>query len=240
MSRIIAFFFDVWESLCRFKWADVEYSGMNHRPARAVQLRVDDAPLDGRLTIPPEATALIVLVNGQWGIRYASRETEVAAALRDRGFGTLLVELLTPEEDGDRDSRFAIDLHASRLAGVTDWLDRQHRTADMPRGFLGVGPGVATALRAVSDHGSESGAVVGVDGRADLGADALAATPVPTLLLVDTDRAHLVRSHTEAYDDFDESAHRHVVVRSVVGADGTASTDVVALASDWFRAHLSR
>lgn len=212
---------------------------MNHRSPRAVQLRVDDAVLDGRLTIPSDATALIVLVNGQWGIRYATRETELAAALRDRGFGTLLVELVTQEEDTDRDSRFAIDLHASRLAGVSEWLDRQDRTAELSRGFLGIGPGVATALRATTAHDSEPSAVVGVDGRVDLAADTLAATTVPTLLLVDGDEEHLLGPHTDAYDDLGESSHRHVALRSVAGTGVTATADVVALATDWFQAHLS-
>jgi putative phosphoribosyl transferase len=210
---------------------------MKHRSGRPVELGVGDAVLEGRLTLEPGVRGLVVVVNGDWGVRYASRETEIAESLEREGFGTLVIELLTPDEGADRSNRFATDLLADRLGGVTEWLDSRERTADLDLGLFGVGPGAATVLRAVDGRGTDAGAVVTLDGRVDL-IDGLESRRVPTLLVVDGSNDHLLRSNRRAYRALGPDHHRHVVLWSEDGGSATVSAEAISLAASWFETHL--
>ena len=211
---------------------------MRQGSRRPVQLGVDDAVLEGRLTLGREATGLVVVVNGDWGVRYASRETGIAERLRREGFGTLLIELLTPEEGADRSNRFGIDLLADRLAGVSEWLDRRERTAGLDRGLFGVGPGAATALRAATTRETDVGAVVTLDGRMDL-VDLPEGLTVPTLLVVDGTNGHLLRINRRAYRDLRGEGHRYTVLQSDGRTGDSVSADATSLATNWYETHLT-
>lgn len=210
---------------------------MESRSRRDVRLRVNDAPLEGRLTVPDSATGLVVLVNGGWGVQYASRESKLAVALRRRGFGTLTVGLLTPREDRDRASRFATASQAGRLDGVTDWLDYHDRTAALPRGLLGVGPGAATALRAVERFETGVGAVVGLDGVFD---DCIEEVDVPTLLVLGRRPDRPACSDQQVRRRLDGDNHEIVLARPEDGSRRVAPRRVDPLAGDWFERHLTQ
>ena len=120
----------------------------------------------------------------QGSSRHSTRNRYVAGVLNDAGLGTLLFDLLTPEEELDRANVFDIGLLARRLAEVTGWLRAQPRAAQAAVGYFGASTGAAAALRAAAEPGAGIAAVVSRGGRPDLARPRLAAVTAPTLLIV--------------------------------------------------------
>ena len=141
--------------------------------------------LAGTLVIPTAAFGLIVFAHGSGSSRFSPRNTAVAQALNDRGFATLLFDLLTPREEADRANVFDISLLAERLVDVVQWLGRQEQLiANLPLGLFGASTGAAAALVAAARLPERIGAVVSRGGRPDLSGDALPMVRAPTLLIV--------------------------------------------------------
>jgi putative phosphoribosyl transferase len=147
-------------------------------------VRIPPLGLPGILQIPEGAYALTVFAHGSGSSRLSPRNTLVARALNDRGIGTLLFDLLTPAEEGDRANVFDIPLLAKRLIDAVHWIDHQAPIAKLPLGLFGASTGAAAALVAAAQLGSRVGAVVSRGGRPDLAGNALEKVQAPTLLLV--------------------------------------------------------
>ena len=156
---------------------------MEMRIAKEVAIPVKSITLKGELSVPFNATAIIVFSHGSGSSRFSSRNQMVAAYLRERNFGTLLFDLLTSQEDEDYDNRFNIDLLSSRLIGVTEWLNANPATKDLSVGYFGASTGAASALQAAANLGSV-GAVVSRGGRPDLAMRFVERVEAPTLLIV--------------------------------------------------------
>ena len=156
---------------------------MEMRIAKEVAIPVKSITLKGELSVPLNATAIIVFSHGSGSSRFSSRNQMVAAYLRERNFGTLLFDLLTNQEDEDYDNRFNIDLLSSRLIGVTEWLNANPATKDLSVGYFGASTGAASALQAAANMGSV-GAVVSRGGRPDLAMRFVERVEAPTLLIV--------------------------------------------------------
>ena len=156
---------------------------MEMRIAKEVAIPVKSITLKGELSVPFNATAIIVFSHGSGSSRFSSRNQMVAAYLRERNFGTLLFDLLTNQEDEDYDNRFNIDLLSSRLIGVTEWLNANPATKDLSVGYFGASTGAASALQAAANMGSV-GAVVSRGGRPDLAMRFVERVEAPTLLIV--------------------------------------------------------
>ena len=156
---------------------------MEMRIAKEVAIPVKSITLKGELSVPLNATAIIVFSHGSGSSRFSSRNQMVAAYLRERNFGTLLFDLLTSQEDEDYDNRFNIDLLSSRLIGVTEWLNANPATKDLSVGYFGASTGAASALQAAANLGSV-GAVVSRGGRPDLAMRFVERVEAPTLLIV--------------------------------------------------------
>ena len=156
---------------------------MEMRIAKEVAIPVKSITLKGELSVPLNATAIIVFSHGSGSSRFSSRNQMVAAYLRERNFGTLLFDLLTRQEDEDYDNRFNIDLLSSRLIGVTEWLNANPATKDLSVGYFGASTGAASALQAAANLGSV-GAVVSRGGRPDLAMRFVERVEAPTLLIV--------------------------------------------------------
>src|SRR5213082_4182224 len=103
----------------------------------AVRIPAGRATMDGNLTVPDQAIGLILFAHGSGSSRHSPRNQYVAGILNDAGLGTLLVDLLTPEEEADRANVFDIGLLAGRLAGATSWLRAQPRAAQAVIGYFG-------------------------------------------------------------------------------------------------------
>ncbi|KNB53139.1 alpha/beta family hydrolase [Streptomyces caatingaensis] len=193
--------------------------------------------LDGDLTMPPGAPAVVIFAHGSGSSRHSPRNRAVAATLNRAGLGTLLFDLLTPEEAEDRQKVFAIGFLAGRLAEVTDHMRRE----SVPLCYFGASTGAAAALWAAAD--AEEGGVASVvsrGGRPDLaGTDRLARVEAPTLLLVGgLDQTVL---------DLNRQAATHLTCENrLVVVDGAthlfeepgALETVAELACEWFTDHL--
>jgi putative phosphoribosyl transferase len=153
-----------------------------------VRIALPRVALQGNLTLAPDHLGLIVFAHGSGSSRFSPRNKAVARALNEAHFGTLLFDLLTPQEartdERTHALRFDIDLLANRLIGVTDWLGEQAVTAGIPIGYFGASTGGAAALVAAAARPGRVVAVVSRGGRPDLAGAALARVKTPTLLIV--------------------------------------------------------
>src|SRR5215472_2973499 len=161
------------------------------RPAASAEVlpRAGQVQLAGDLTISEDASSILVFAHGSGSSRHSARNRHVARVLNDAGHGTLLFDLLTPDEEGDRGNVFDIGMLGGRLADVTRWLRAQPRTAGAAIGYFGASTGAAAALWAAAEPGAGIAAVVSRGGRPDLAGSRLSAVTAPTLLIVGGDDA---------------------------------------------------
>jgi putative phosphoribosyl transferase len=140
--------------------------------------------LAGDLCLPESAAGLVVFAHGSGSSRLSPRNRRVAGALNEAGFGTLLLDLLTGEEELDRAKAFDIALLSERLLAVTRWAEGEAELQHLPISYFGASTGAAAALRAAARLGGEIRAVVSRGGRPDLAAGSLEEVVSPTLLIV--------------------------------------------------------
>ena len=165
------------------------------------EIRIPPLGLPGTLRLPKDPTGLVAFAHGSGSSRLSPRNMEVAEALNQAGFGTLLFDLLTPGEDADRANVFDIPLLSERLIQAVRWIDEDPALADLPLGLFGASTGAAAALVAAAHLGKRISAVVSRGGRPDLAGAALEVVHTPTLLIVggndlevlDLNRAALAR-----------------------------------------------
>ena len=165
------------------------------------EIRIPPLDLPGTLRLPREPTGLVAFAHGSGSSRLSPRNMEVAEALNQASFGTLLFDLLTPGEDADRVNVFDIPLLSERLIHAVRWIDEDPALADLPLGLFGASTGAAAALVAAAHLGERVSAVVSRGGRPDLAGAALEGVHTPTLLIVggndlevlDLNRATLAR-----------------------------------------------
>jgi dienelactone hydrolase len=166
---------------------------------REVRITVEGALLPGDLDVPEGALGLVVFAHGSGSSRLSPRNREVASALRASGrLGTLLFDLLTPEEDREYERRFDIPLLTSRLLEVTRWLLGEPTVPRVPLGYFGASTGAAAALGAAAEARSSVDAVVSRGGRPDLAGDALGRVTAPTLLIVGGLDTHVIDLNEDA------------------------------------------
>ena len=155
---------------------------------RAVRIPAAGVILDGDLVVPPNASGIVLFAHGSGSSRHSPRNRLVATTLQTAGYATLLMDLLTPEEDRvDRRTgqfRFDIARLASRLAGAIRWLSDQDETARLPLTLFGASTGAAAALVAAGDAPDRIQLVISRGGRPDLAGDALERVRTRTLLIV--------------------------------------------------------
>jgi len=151
---------------------------------RTVTVEADGITLPGDLAIPEPAIGVVVFAHGSGSSRRSPRNARVAERLQTEGLGTLLFDLLTDDEGGDRDRVFDIELLARRLEGAVGWLRHQPDAGHLPMAFFGASTGAAAALVAVARLASDVASVVSRGGRPDLAGGALEAVTAPTLLIV--------------------------------------------------------
>jgi dienelactone hydrolase len=211
--------------------------------ANAVRVPVAGIHLNGDLATTPACTGLVLFAHGSGSSRHSPRNKFVAHVLERRGFATLLVDLLTPDEDRtDRvtaEHRFDIPLLAERLTAVVDWLRNQRDTARLPAGLFGASTGAAAAVITAADRPHSVAAVVSRGGRPDLAGHALPRVTAPTLLIVGGKDIEVMRVNRAAMAQM----HGRAALEIVDGAthlfeEAGALSTVAELASDWFENHL--
>jgi putative phosphoribosyl transferase len=149
-----------------------------------VQIPVGAVALQGHLHLPEPATGVVVFAHGSGSSRHSPRNRLVAEVLQRAGLGTLLLDLLSPEEELNRANVFDIELLASRLTAATRWLATRTDSASCRVGYFGASTGAGAALWAASELGSDIAAIVSRGGRPDLAKERLPRVKAPTLLIV--------------------------------------------------------
>ena len=158
---------------------------MNPTAEHLACIPVGPVHIEGALALPADAVGIVLFAHGSGSSRHSPRNNHVARVLHAHQLGTLLLDLLTPEEDLDYSQRFDIPLLARRLLAATCWLQAQQQTAALPLAYFGASTGAAAALQAAAELGPAIRALVSRGGRPDLaGPEALARVQCPTLLIV--------------------------------------------------------
>jgi len=200
--------------------------------------------LEGNLAIPDGAHGIVLFAHGSGSSRHSPRNRFVASELQGRGLATLLIDLLTAEEEQvdmrTGHLRFDIGMLAHRLVVTTDWLANQAQTEQLKLGYFGASTGAAAALVAAAERPKRVAAVVSRGGRPDLAGPALPNVAAPTLLIVGGDDGPVIGLNRQAY------ARLHVEKRLeiVPGAShlfeepGTLE-EVARLAGEWFERYLA-
>ncbi|WBB57798.1 alpha/beta fold hydrolase [Streptomyces sp. WMMC500] len=203
----------------------------------SVTLRIAGTELSGDLAVPDEAAGLVLFAHGSGSSRHSPRNQAVAAQLNDRGFGTLLLDLLTPAEDQTdevtREHRFDIALLARRLSGAADWLAA--RISDLPLGLFGASTGAAAALITAAERPELVRAVVSRGGRPDLAGGALAGVRAPVLLLVGGRDDLVIKLNEEAAHELTAPYELRVIPGAThLFPEPGALEEVGAAAAEWF------
>jgi putative phosphoribosyl transferase len=161
-----------------------------------------DVTLEGLLTLPEQTRALVLFAHGSGSSRYSPRNQFVAQVLHEAGLGTLLMDLLTPQEEVQDQItahlRFNIPLLSERVIGATRWLVAFPQTTSLRIGYFGASTGAAAALIAAAELPRQVEAVVSRGGRPDLAGEALARVQAPTLLLVGARDTQVIELNRQA------------------------------------------
>ncbi|HET7228733.1 MAG TPA: dienelactone hydrolase family protein [Longimicrobium sp.] len=213
--------------------------------ARKVSIPAEGVALAGDLALPEDAHGVVLFAHGSGSSRFSARNRYVARELNAAGLGTLLIDLLTREEEAeDRHTahlRFDIGLLADRLAGAIGWLGGQPETRGLPVGLFGASTGGGAALVAAARAPGAVRAVVSRGGRPDLAGEALPRVRAPTLLIVGGDDAPVIAMNRDALARMRPEARARLEI--VPGAShlfeepGTLEA-VAGLAAEWFGRYL--
>jgi dienelactone hydrolase len=209
-----------------------------------VYVKAGRVTLEGNLLIPDGARGVVMFAHGSGSSRFSSRNRYVAEVLRAGGVGTLLIDLLTrDEEDVDMRTahlRFDIGLLADRLVGASEWLAKQAETRALKLGLFGASTGGGAALVAAARVPQRIAAVVSRGGRPDLAGPALPAVQAPTLLIVGGDDGPVIEMNREAYEQM-VCERRMVIVpgASHLFEEPGMIEQVARLAAEWFTQHLA-
>ena len=207
-----------------------------------IHIPVGGATVEGMLEIPDNAVGLALFAHGSGSSRHSPRNNYVAGVLRAAGVGTLLMDLLTPEEDRDYARRFDIALLTQRLLEAARWVAAQDATRDLPLGFFGASTGAAAALDAAAVLGDRARAVVSRGGRPDLANEqALLNVRAPTLLLVGGYDDGVIDLNQLAYDQLHCKKEMVIVPGATHLFEEPGTLEAVATrAAGWFAEHLPK
>jgi putative phosphoribosyl transferase len=197
--------------------------------------------LVGDLVVPESARGLVVFAHGSGSSRHSPRNRQVARALNDRRLATLLLDLLTADEERNRANVFDIALLADRLVAATRWAQREPQLAGLRIGYFGASTGAGAALWAAAELGEEIGAVVSRGGRPDLAAERLGEVRAPVQLIVGAHDEIVLELNEQARTLLQAPAELAVVPRAThLFEEPGALEEVSRLAGEWFQRRLAR
>jgi len=210
-----------------------------------VHVPAGDATLEGELVVPEQASGVVLFAHGSGSSRHSSRNKFVAGALQAVGLATLLIDLLTREEEAiDQHTghlRFDIPLLADRLLAATRWLGEEPSTGALDVGYFGASTGAGAALVAAAAEPERIGAVVSRGGRPDLAGKALSLVRAPTLLIVGGRDLQVLESNRAAMARIPAQTRLEIVPGASHLFEEPGALEVVArLAQDWFLQYLPK
>jgi putative phosphoribosyl transferase len=211
----------------------------------SVRIPTGGVTLEGNLGLSAGASGVVLFAHGSGSGRHSPRNRFVAERLRAAGLGTLLIDLLTEDEERIDDVtahlRFDIGLLADRLVGAIDWLARDTQSAKLPIGLFGASTGAAAALVAAAKRPDNAKAVVSRGGRPDLAGESLAVVRCPTLLIVGGDDDVVIMLNQRAFERLASPVKELVIVPGAghLFEEPGKLEEVARLAADWFARHLT-
>lgn len=212
--------------------------------SRTVRMTCGTVVLEGELATARACSGVVIFAHGSGSGRHSPRNQMVAARLQQRGIATLLLDLLTQEEERvdlhTRHFRFDIPLLAARMVCATRWAAAEPRLSGLPIGYFGASTGSAAALIAAAELGGMVAAVVSRGGRPDLAGDAvLARVSCPTLLIVGGEDHGVIELNEQAFGSLRAAKRLEIVPGATHLFEEPGTLDRVSeLAGDWFREHL--
>ncbi|MBI2896263.1 MAG: DUF5335 family protein [Deltaproteobacteria bacterium] len=210
---------------------------------RSVRVTTDALILDGDLALPPRAEGVVLFAHGEGSDRFSPRNRYVARRLREAGFGTLLVDLLTREEEHidfhTHQYGLDVDLLAGRISSAIGWLARDRETAGLPVGLYGAGTGGAAALVAAAEHAERIRAVVCRSARTDLARSSLAQVCAPTLLVVGSRDEEILAFNRETMTELLTEKKLEVIPGATrLFPEAGALRQLGRVARAWFERHM--
>ncbi len=214
------------------------------REERSVKVSTGLVVLEGNLGIPDDARGIVLFAHGSGSGRHSPRNRYVARRLRQANLATLLIDLLTAEEETidlqTRQHRFDIKLLAGRLVGATDWLTQNPDTRNLRVGYFGASTGAGAALVAAVECPELVAAVVSRGGRPDLAGQALPRVAAPTLLIVGENDLPVIGMNREALEQLHTEKELEIVPGATHLFEETGTLEEVArLAAEWFVRYLN-
>ena len=209
----------------------------------SIVIPVERGQIGADLRVSERAAGLVIFAHGSGSSRFSSRNRAVAEFLETNRFGTLLLDLLTREEESvdtrTREHRFDIDLLGRRVVLATDWAQDRADLRQLPIGYFGASTGAAAALIGAAARPAVARAVVSRGGRPDLAGDALPRVQAPTLLIVGGDDESVIEMNRDAMKQMRAPVELEIVpgATHLFEEPGTLER-VMDLASNWFRRHL--
>jgi putative phosphoribosyl transferase len=213
--------------------------------AELVEIASGGVVLHGDLMVPPDASGVVLFAHGSGSRRHSSRNRYVAEVLQQAGLATLLMDLLTSEEEEvdlrTRHLRFDIPMLGDRLVSAIDWLYRREETATLPIGLFGASTGAGAAILAAAARPNHVGAIVSRGGRPDLADEAITRVSVPTLLIVG-ERDEVVIGLNQWALSLLPGAKEIAIVPGATHLfeEPGALEQVARLAKDWFQRWLAK
>jgi dienelactone hydrolase len=209
----------------------------------SVQVPIGDWSLPGDLRMPADPHGIVLFAHGSGSSRHSPRNQYVARTLERRGLATLLIDLLTPEEEAiderTAEYRFDIPMLAKRLVTIVDWLRRRDETESLSIGLFGASTGGGAALIAAANRPQEIAAVVSRGGRPDLAGAALSKVTSPTLLIVGGFDTPVIQMNRDAMRQMRGEVHLEIVQGATHLFEEPGTLERVAdLAGDWFARYL--
>lgn len=209
------------------------------------EIKAGDVSINGSLSIPPDTSGIVIFAHGSGSGRFSPRNRFVAEKLNSRGLSTLLIDLLTEEEEIEdevtREYRFNIDLLAERLVYATHFTKTHPNTQDLPVGYFGASTGAAAALVAAARLPKNVQTIVSRGGRPDLAGDALKDVETPVLFVVGEEDREVIKLNEEAMNRMTNAKFTQLAI--IPGAthlfeEPGALGQVASKASDWFLKYL--
>ena len=210
---------------------------------RSVAVPIDGQSLPGDLGMPTDPHGIVLFAHGSGSSRHSPRNQYVARTLEHRHLATLLIDLLTPEEEAIDDRaaeyRFDIPMLAGRLVTIVDWLRLRKETASLPIGLFGASTGGGAALIAAAARPREIAAVVSRGGRPDLADAALPKVTTPTLLIVGGFDGAVIEMNRDAMKQMRGDVKLEIVPGATHLFEEPGTLERVAeLAGTWLAQHL--
>jgi len=209
-----------------------------------VTIPVGEARIAGTLRVPEQASGIVLFAHGSGSSRFSPRNRRVAAVLERAGLATMLIDLLSEQEEQE-DSRtgalrFDISLLADRLLAASSWLLLSEKTISLPIGLFGASTGAGAALLAASQRPELARAVVSRGGRPDLAGKALRHVRAPTLLIVGERDTVVLDLNRRAAEELAAECELEIVPGAThLFEEPGALEQVASLARDWFSLHLA-